>query len=86
MHSKKFQIFIQQSLTDDFTTVNLMPVVQHILLDENLKFLRVWRYIFLMEMTKQSLFYQLKIAEKNVLAFIFVVYVLLHFFCKKVKV
>ena len=33
--------YIQQNLTNDSAKVNLMPVLQHILLDENLKFLRV---------------------------------------------
>ena len=46
----------------------------------------IFELFFVMEMEKQSLFYQLKIAEKNILAFIFVVYVLLHFLKKNVKV
>ena len=33
--------YIQQNLTNDSAKVNMMPVLQHILLDENLKFLRV---------------------------------------------
>ena len=32
---------IQQNLTNDSAKVNLMPVLQQILLDENFKFLRV---------------------------------------------
>ena len=39
-----------------------------------------------MEMTKQSLFYQLKIAEKNVLAFLYLLSTYFYiFFAKKLK-